>query len=391
MGFEKEKIKQIRNLILLVAGLIFLLMYSQTVLNGIAIAFNIMKPFIYGGIIAFVLNIPMRGIEQKLLAKWKGKSAEKFKRPVSILLSIMFVCAIITIVIAAVVPQVTQTVVELSNEIPPFVEGVVEQLEEVSADYPQLQSYLEEIDISEFNWDSLLNSLVSFAKNGMTNMLTSTVLVAGNIISGIVNIFIAFIFALYILGQKEKLANQAKRILTAYASEKVNHTILKICSLLHQNFTNFISGQCVEAVILGTMFVIAMSIFRMPYAILVGVLIAFTALIPIVGAFIGCAVGAFLILVDTPEKAFWFIILFLILQQIEGNLIYPRVVGSSVGLPAIWVLMAVSVGGSLFGIFGMLFFIPLVSTIYMLLRDSVNERNFQKQRQKEQVSKKKEA
>ena len=374
MGFEKEKIKQIRNLILLVAGLIFLLMYSQTVLNGIAVAFNIMKPFIYGGIIAFVLNVPMRGIEQKLLAKWKGKSAEKFKRPVSILLSILFVCAIITIVIAAVVPQVTQTFIELSTEIPPFVEGVVEQLEEVSADYPQLQCYLEEIDISEFNCDSLLNSLVSFAKNGMTSMLTSTVLVASNIIGGIVNIFIAFIFALYILGQKEKLANQAKRILTAYASEKVNHTILKICSLLHQNFTNFISGQCVEAVILGTMFVIAMSIFRMPYAILVGVLIAFTALIPIVGAFIGCAVGAFLILVDTPEKAFWFIILFLILQQIEGNLIYPHVVGSSVGLPAIWVLVAVTLGGNLMGIVGMLIFIPLVSVCYTLFREWVYDR-----------------
>ena len=153
---------------------------------------------------------------------------------------------------------------------------------------------------------------------------------------------------------------------------------MKVCSMLYRNFSNFISGQCLEAVILGMMFVVTMTILGMPYAILVGMLISFTALIPIVGAFIGCFVGAFLILVDTPQKALWFIILFLLLQQIEGNLIYPKVVGSSVGLPAIWVLMAVSVGGSLFGIFGMLSFIPLVSTFYMLLRDDVNERNERK-------------
>ncbi len=375
MGFDKEKIKQIRNMILLAAALIFLLMYSEAVLGGIAVTFNIMRPFLYGGIIAFVLNVPMRGIEQKLLAGWKGKSADKWKRPVSIVLSIVLVCAVITIVIVTVVPQVTQTVVELGNKIPPFVDSTVEYLEKVSKDYPQVQAYLQELEVADFNWDSLLGSLVDFAKNGMTSMLSSTVSVASSIIGGVVNFFIAFIFALYILGQKEKLADQAKRIVSAYASEKVNGAVLKVCSLLHRNFTNFISGQCLEAVILGTMFVIAMTIFRMPYAILVGVLIAFTALIPIVGAFIGCVVGTFLILVDTPERAVWFVILFLVLQQIEGNLIYPRVVGNSVGLPAIWVLMAVSVGGSLFGVFGMLFFIPLVSTIYMLLGDSVNERN----------------
>lgn len=387
MGVEKEKMKLIRNTVLFVAVVIFVLMYSEQVLTGLAVAINIMKPFVYGGIIAFVLNIPLRFIEEKLLYRWQGKTAEKLKRPVSITLSIVLVCAIITIVVATVVPQITQTIVELGNKIPPFAENMWQKIEALSANYPEVQGYLEQIDVADFNWDTLLNSVVDFAKSGMTSMLSSTVLVASSIIGGIVNALIAFIFALYILGQKEKLGNQAKRILSAYASEKVKAAVLKICSMLYRNFSNFISGQCVEAVILGTMFVIAMSIFRMPYAILVGVLIAFTALIPIVGAFIGCVVGAFLILVDTPEKAIWFVILFLILQQIEGNLIYPRVVGGSVGLPAIWVLMAVSVGGSLFGIFGMLFFIPLVSTFYMLLRDDVNERNRRKRKENEKNSK----
>ena len=150
---------------------------------------------------------------------------------------------------------------------------------------------------------------------------------------------------------------------------------MEICIHLNRKFSSFITGQCLEAVILGTMFVVSMTVFRMPYALMVGVLIAFTALIPIVGAFIGCGVGAFLILIDNPLQALWFVILFLVLQQVEGNLIYPHVVGNSVGLPAIWVLMAVSLGGSLFGVSGMLFFIPLTSSCYALLKESVNRRN----------------
>ena len=378
MEGNKEKFKQIRKIIFGIGVVVLLLMYSSQVFQGIAVAFNILKPFVYGGIIAFVLNIPLRLVEEKMLKKWKGKTAQKCKRSVSIVLSLLLVIGIITLVIATVVPQITQTVIELGNKIPPFAENALKTLEKWSANYPEIQYYLEQIDLSKINWDTVLQSILTFAKSGMSSMLSSTFSVASSIIGGVVNVLIAFIFALYILGQKEKLSNQVQRILTAYTSEKMNAGIIKVCRLLYRNFSNFISGQCLEAVILGTMFVVTMSIFRMPYAVMVGVLIAFTALIPIVGAFIGCIVGAFLILVDTPQKALWFVILFLLLQQIEGNLIYPRVVGSSVGLPAIWVLMAVSVGGSLFGVFGMLFFIPLVSTLYMLLRDDVNERNERK-------------
>lgn len=375
MEFEKEKMRQIRKIIIWLGVVILLLIYSKEVFRGLAIAFNIMKPFIYGGIIAFILNLPLRFVEEKLFARWTGKSAAKYKRPVSIFLSILLLCGVITLVVAMVVPQVMQTIVELGNKIPPFIEQTLLQLKEQSVNYPEFQQYLEKLDLSDINLDTLWNNLLTFAKSGMTSMLTSTFSMATSIVGGIVNGLIALIFSLYILGQKEKLADQSKRILSAYASDKWNARILKVCSMLYRNFSNFISGQCLEAVILGTMFVITMTILGMPYAVLVGMLISFTALIPIVGAFIGCFVGTFLILVDTPQKALWFIILFLVLQQIEGNLIYPKVVGSSVGLPPIWVLMAVSVGGSLFGIFGMLSFIPLVSTFYMLLRDDVNERN----------------
>ena len=191
--------------------------------------------------------------------------------------------------------------------------------------------------------------------------------------------FIAFVFACYILLQKEKLHVQIKKVLFAYLPEKRVVSILDICSLTYKTFSNFLTGQCVEALILGSMFFVVMGIIRLPYALLVGVLIAFTALIPIFGAFIGCAVGAFLILMVDPWKAVVFIILFLVLQQIEGNLIYPKVVGNSVGLPSIWVLAAVSIGGSLMGVVGMLIFIPLVSVVYTIFRGDVYRRLEKKQ------------
>ena len=263
----------------------------------------------------------------------------------------------------------------MGRKIPVFTERVVEELDRLVRDYPELTKQIDELELTEINWDSVLGSVIDFLKNGAGDVLNSTVSVASGIISGIVNVVISFIFALYVLAQKERLADQGRRILSAYLPQAVGAKILEICSLLYRNFSSFITGQCLEAVILGTMFVVTMSLFRMPYALMVGVLIAFTALIPIVGGFIGCAVGAFLILIDNPLQALWFVILFLVLQQIEGNLIYPKVVGNSVGLPAIWVLMAVSVGGSLFGISGMLFFIPLTSSGYALLRESVNDRN----------------
>lgn len=378
MGFDKEKIKQIRWLMVLAAVLVLGILYSSSVFAGIGFAFQIARPFLYGGVIAFVLNLPMKAFENKMLRKWKGKAAAKLKRPVSMILAIVAVFLVITIVIGTVVPQVTVTAAEVGKKVPAFVERVIAELENLVVNYPELAEKVEELESLEINWDTLMDTVLDFLKNGAGDMLTSTVSVASGIIGGIVNIVIAFVFALYILVQKEKLGDQCVRIISAYLPEKVGNRILEICSLLHKNFSNFITGQCLEAVILGTLFVIFMTIFRMPYALMIGVLISFTALIPIVGAFIGCIVGAFLIMIDSPLLAFWFVIMFLVIQQIEGNLIYPRVVGNSVGLPSIWVLMAVSLGGSLFGVAGMLFFIPLLSTVYALIRESVNSRNAKK-------------
>lgn len=378
MGFSKNKIKQICGLMVFAAFLVLIVVYSKSVMNGLVMAVEIARPFIIGAVIAFVLNLPMKMIEEKLLAKWKGKLAAKVKRPISMLFAIIVVILIVVLVIATVVPQISQTVAVLGNKIPAFLDQVVINLEALSVEYPEIEEQIIALESLEINWDSIMDSAVNFLKNGVGSMLTSTFSVAGSIIGGTVEVVIAFIFALYILSQKEILGDQGRRIISAYFSEKTAASILKVLALLHKNFSSFITGQCLEAVILGTMFIIAMSIFRMPYAFMVGVLIAFTALIPIVGAFIGCAVGAFLILIENPILALWFVVLFLVLQQLEGNLIYPKVVGNSVGLPAIWVLMAVSLGGSLFGVVGMLFFIPLLATFYTLLRENVNARNAKK-------------
>ena len=375
MDLNRGNMKKIRGLILFTALVCLAVLKIDIVLAGIFFLLGIIKPFLYGAAIAFVLNIPMKAVEEGLLSKVKNPKFAKAKRPVSIFLSFASVVLVIVLVTVTVVPQVTKTMMELGNKIPAFLVDAQIWLEELFASQPQLLAVLEEFDPAKMNWDSIVNTVADFLKNGLGSVVTSTVTVASTIIGGVVNVFVALVFSFYILAQKEKLGGQLKRMLHAYCPDRVYGRILEVASLTGRNFSNFITGQCTESVILGAMFVVAMAVFRFPYAVMVGVLIAFTALIPIVGAFVGCFVGAFLIMVDDPVKAVWFVILFLVLQQVEGNLIYPHVVGNSVGLPSIWVLAAVTVGGSLMGVVGMLVFIPIVSTVYALVREDVNGRN----------------
>ena len=378
MGFDKQKVRQIRQLILLVAVLVFALIYSKEVLAGISFVFQIFLPFIVGGVIAFVLNIPMTTFEKRLFGKTDNKAVNKIKRPVSMVCAIFFVCLIIGLVVLAVVPQLRSTIETLSKKVPLFIESAIVTLEKLAADNPYLLEQVMKLEELQFDWSSITASVGNFLKNGLSNVVTSTVNVASSIFGAVANLVIALIFSIYILGQKEKLGDQGRRVLKAYLPTRGYEYVMDVLHRLYVNFTSFVCGQCLEAVILGTLFIIAMVIFGMPYAFMVGTLIAFTALIPIVGAFIGCFVGAFMILLEYPILAVWFVVMFLIIQQLEGNLIYPRVVGNSVGLPSIWVLMAVSVGGSLFGVGGMLVFIPITSTVYSLLRDDVNRRNQRK-------------
>lgn len=363
--------KNMKNLMILIVFAVLVLVGVQRIENlaaGIIFLCRIVFPFILGGTMAFILNIPLHFLENKLFAKAKKK---KFVRPLSLVLSILFVLAILQIVLVVVIPEIATTFASISKNIEAFLPKLEQWVTDAFPDSEQIGLW---IDSLEFNWDKIIQSAVSFLKNGAGNVLSSTVTVAKTVINSLMNFFVGFVFACYILLQKEKLSVQVKKVLYAFLPRHAVEKTLQVAALSYKTFSNFVTGQCLEAVILGTMFFVSMSILRFPYALLVGVLIAFTALIPIFGAFIGCVLGTFLILVSNPVQAIGFVILFFVLQQVEGNLIYPHVVGGSVGLPSIWVLVAVTVGGSLMGVVGMLIFIPLSSVIYALFRGWVYKR-----------------
>lgn len=370
MDLNKKNKKNIMLLIVFAVLFYVGVQRIESVAAGFSFVVSIVFPFLLGAAMAFILNVPMSFMEKRLFSKTKGK-AKKLKRPICLVLAILFVVAILWIVLLVVIPEVASTVASLSVNIEAALIKLQRWAMDIFEDNKQIEVWIASL---QFDWDGIIHTAFGFLKNGAGNVLNSTMTVAKTVINSVMNFCVAFVFACYILLQKEKLAVQIRKILYAFFSKKVVTKVLDIASLSYKTFANFVTGQCCEAVILGTMFFISMSILRFPYALLVGVLIAFTALIPIFGAFIGCFLGTFLILVADPMKAIAFVILFLVLQQVEGNLIYPHVVGGSVGLPSIWVLVAVTVGGSLMGIVGMLVFIPICSVLYALFREMVYKR-----------------
>ena len=371
MNISDEAVKKIRGLIIFAAIIIACFWKYDVVISVLAFIFHVIFPFVLGGAIAFVLNVPMNFIQRHLFPEdkiEKRKVIKKLARPLSMLIVLFCVIGIIVLVMFVLIPQLGNTFSNLGNSIQAFIPKIQKWADTLFHDNKEIMNWVNHL---EFDWNKIMNAGINFLKNGAGSVLDSTIMAAKSIVSGIATFFIAFVFAIYILLQKEKLSIQAKKVLFAFVRKGRAEATLEVLSLTYNTFSSFLTGQCVEAIILGCMFVITMSILRLPYALLVGIVIAFSALIPIFGAFIGCIVGAFLIFMVDPIKALIFIILFLILQQIEGNLIYPHVVGSSVGLPSIWVLAAVSIGGSLMGVVGMLIFIPIVSVVYALFREVV--------------------
>ena len=369
MELNRDTINKIRGLILFTVITIIVGINYIKVLGLLAAAVNMAAPFILGAAIAFVLNVPMRRIESSLSHVLKKGS--RLLRPVSMALSILLVAGVLFLVMFVVAPQLVRTLLGLQSSIPVFFGEVRQWLEQLFAENPQILINMEQIQI---DWQQLFNDSLKFLKNGAGSMLDTTFSAAISIVNGMSTFLIGFIFSIYILLQKENLIRQIKKLLAAFLPERTVEGIVRIAALTSRTFSNFFTGQCMEAVILGSMFFIVLVVLRLPYALLIGVLIAFTALIPVFGAFIGWAVGAFLMLIISPMDALLFSVVFFTLQQIEGNMIYPHVVGNSVGLPSIWVLVAVTLGGSMMGVVGMLIFIPLCSVLYTLLRDTVNER-----------------
>ncbi len=367
MDWNRDQIKQ--RLTVVCGGVLFycVLQNLTAVFSILARLLGILGPFLVGGAIAFVLNVPMTAIERHLPARKKGR------RPLALLLTLAVMIGVLTLAFCVIGPGIGEAVGSIGRQIPAAVQRLQDQLARLETLLPQLQTLADGFQLN-IDWNSLSRQAIAMAQDWGSRLLSSGGGLIGGVVSGVSIFVIGLIFSFYVLLQKEKLARQGRQVCYALLPESWADKALDILRLANRTFGSFLSGQCLEAVILGTLFVVSMTLFRMPYALLVGVLVSITALIPVVGAFIGCAVGALLIAVTDPWRALWFILLFLVIQQIEGNFIYPHVVGSSVGLPSIWVLAAVTLGGSLMGIAGMIFFIPLCSVLYALFRDFIKNR-----------------
>lgn len=371
MHIEK---KTLRNLFLIAAGAIILywLLHETERVQSLWNLFSgVVSPFVIGAALAFILNVPMRAIERAL----KFIKKPGLRRTVAILLTFVAIALVIAGVFGLLVPQLSETIQSLIPKLSAFFLGLEEKFLAFLNENPELlEWFYVNTDLASFNWTGLLQNVMTVLKNSVTVIASGAFSAVGSVTGGIVDAVIGLVFALYCLSRKEILARQFRRVLYAVLPEVATDQIIRVSRLTNATFSNFISGQCLEAVILGAMFALALSILRMPYVPLISVLVAVTALVPLVGAFVGCILGAFFILVNDPLQAVIFVAVFLVLQQIEGNLIYPKVVGTSIGLPGMWVLVAVAVGGDLMGIGGMLVMIPISSVLYTLLREFTNKR-----------------
>lgn len=332
---------------------------------------GIFSPFILGALLAFILNVPVRFFETKLgILK-----NEKVRRITAICLMLLAVVLVIAAVLLLLVPQIEETVKNLVEQLPNFFVNVSDRVNLFLEQHPKIRDMLGlEDGYLGVEWKTVVETVLSALESSISTILGSAVNLLGSLASGIINAVFSIIFAFYCLARKETLARQGRKLLYSLLKEKHADELVRILRMTNSTFSNFITGQCIEAVILGLLFVPTMAIFKMPYIPLICVVITVTALVPLVGAFAGCILGAFFILVNDPMQAVSFVLMFLVIQQFEGNVIYPKVVGESIGLPGMWVLLAVAVGGGLMGVMGMFLMVPLASVVYTLLREFTNKR-----------------
>lgn len=347
--------------------------YSDKVFAMLGMFVDILQPLIVGFMIAYVLDILMKRLEKIYFPKRQDAWVKKTRRPVCVFASILLVLVFIVFLFVLVVPALGDAVIVLTKDIPKafarfqvWIVGVAAE-----AGFENVQEFFTSLEI---DWNSIYEKITAFLSTGIGSLFNSAFSVANVVVSVAATGVISVIFAIYMLFQKENLVRQLKKTAKAYLPLQWEEKGEKFLALAHDTFTNFISGQLLEACILGSLCIIGMLILRLPYAMMTGVIVGVSALIPVMGAYIGAFVGAFVILTVSPAKALIFLIFLVILQQVEGNLIYPKVVGGSIGLPGIWVMAAVTVGGGLLGVPGMLLGVPLTATLYKWIRDDVNER-----------------
>lgn len=372
MQFDKKTLTKIFLGVVGCILLYWLLHETERVKTVLRFIKGIVSPFALGAALAFILNVPMRAIE-KLVTRITNQTV---RRMVALLLTFLGVLLVLALVFWLLIPQVISTIQTFIPRLYTFFTNVEKVFKDILSNNPQIMEW---VDVDKLNLADIVQKAVSMISSSISTILAGTFSAIGSITGALMDVVIAVVFSIYCLFQKETLARQGRKLLYAFLPEKFSDGVIRVLRLTNVTFSNFLSGQCVEVCILGSMFAIAMAIFRMPYIPLVSVLVAVTAFIPVVGAWVGCVFGAFLILIANPIQAVWFVIMFLILQQIENNLIYPRVVGTSIGLSGMWVLVAVAVGGEVMGAAGMFLMIPVASVIAALLQEVTNRRLSQRE------------
>ena len=367
----KFQIKNLKNAMLLIAFTILFgwgVFHFDVIMGIVKSVFGLAKPFVIGAVIAFIVNVLMSSLERlwdKVLLK-KPKMVKKLgglKRPVCMLLSFVIIIVVIILLFSMIIPEIGRTAAMLVEMVPAFLKKIEE--------FPIPEEVIPNLEI---NWEDILGKVANILGTGGKAVLDSTVSLASSISGIVMDVVLGLVFSIYVLLQKEELGRQIKKVMDAYLKEATVYKILYVQKLSSRIFTSYVTGQVTEACIIGGLCFLGMTVLSIPYAFMVSVLVGVTALIPMFGAFIGTGVGAFLILMVEPIKAVWFVVFILVLQQVEGNLIYPRVVGKSVGLPGIWVLCAVTIGAGGLGLPGMLLGVPVCSILYTLLREDVNKR-----------------
>lgn len=372
MELNKSNMKKIVLLIVFAVAFYMLVKNLYLVPSFFSAILDIVGPVLAGFAVAFVVNVLMLQVENRLFAPLNRKYKKrwpKVKRALSILLSFVIIFGLITLLLFFVIPELARTITNLTGSIPSVVTNLQKNMTVFSAEHPKLAEYADSLKI---NWPNISSALASYGQRIAGDLVSSTVAATTNLFHGAISIVLTLVIAINTLAQKEKLIAQIKRVLYVYLPHKHADSIHHIFRLTSRAFYNCITGTLTEACILGTLCFIGMNLFHFPYAILISVLVAFNALIPIIGSFLSTVVGALLVAIVNPIQGLWYIVYFCTLQQLEGNLIYPRVVGSRVGLPVLWMLIAITIGGNAFGVLGMIINIPICSVLYTLLRENVH-------------------
>lgn len=366
--------KKIVRLMLLAALLALGLVHFDSIVGGFLLLWRISQPLILGAMMAYILEIIVKRLESVLFPKTKKQWLAKCRRALAIMIALAVIISILTLIIFTVIPGLTQAITLLTQAMPQYFAELKQWALTTFKDVPTITDYLNTL---EFDWPDIQDRIITWAMNGMNKnkgLLSNTVTLISAVTGQVSNFFISMIFAVFLLAGKRQLKNQSSRLLKAALNDRNEVRAAHVLSTANRCFSGFIVGQTLNCLLLGVLTWLGMTIFHMPYALMVAVLVGTASLIPLIGGYIGAALGTFLVFTASPGTALWFLLFIVVLQTVLGNTIYPKLMGSSVGIPGLWVLVAITLGGGLGGIGGMLVAVPIIATLYALMQEWVRKK-----------------